>query len=289
MMFEQRFDRGVSQEFMAGLQSGQFASLLALAAKAKLDVQIRERYLNFYHHGLSVLKLSEKDKPPRYRAEIHWKYLYGIELPDALKQSDEYQWFGATEQFLEAYLRHLPAILSNADRCAKPEATAEQLMIRASHCDGSPVIFIDRQVQAHGRRRKADLVGLTTAGQFVIIEVKQGLDPRIQHVLGPIAEYHSIMAGPDGRLRCEFVHSYRKVVEQKQSLGLLPENMRPLDERAQVACLLVLYAYKSDSKLLAMLAETSAAHSLPVSFVMLPEGAYTLPPIADWERLCPVR
>ena len=285
----QQFKRGLSDEFVTELRAGRFAPLLAKSVSAGLDVQIREDYLNFYHDGLSVLALSEHAASPRYRARIHRKYLDCVALPDALAPAGDYRWFDGTGQLTTAFVQHLLKILSNAQRHQGREAVVEQKMIRASLGIGSPVVFIDRQVQVHGVRKKADLVGLTAAGQFVITEVKQGLDNRIQHLLDQIEEYYSVMVGPDGCLRGEIVRSYRKVVEQKRSLGLLPQDIRLPDERAQVICLLVLSGYNPRSELLVRLRQASGDHSLPVVLVVLPEGSYTLPPVAAWERLCPAQ
>jgi hypothetical protein len=210
-------------------------------------------------------------------------------LPDALALAGDYRRFHATGQFVGAYTEHVPAILSTAQPYAGPEAVVEQMMIRASHGGASPVVFIDRQVQMHGVRKKADLVGLTAEGQFVLTEVKRGLDNRIQHLMEQIREYYTVLAGSDGCLREEVVRSYRKVVQQKQSLGLLPRDIRLLDELDKVTCLLVLYGYNPRSELLVRLRQASSAHSLPVSLVVLPEGFYTLPPAAAWERLCPAQ
>lgn len=284
-----RFNRGLSDEFVTELMSGRLAPLLVTSANAGLDVQIRENYLSFYHDGLSVLALSEHAASPRYRARIHRKYLDGIVLPDALAPDGDYRRFHASGQFVGAYTEHVPAILSTAQPYAGPEAVVEQMMIRASHGAASPVVFIDRQAQMHGVRKKADLVGLTAEGQFVVTETKRGLDNRIQHLMDQIREYHAVLARPDGCLREEVARSYRKVVQQKQSLGLLPRDIRPLDGLAKVTCLLVLYGYNPHSELLARLRQRSAAHSLPVSLVMLPEGSYMLPPAAAWERLCPAQ
>ena len=284
-----RFNRGLSDEFVTELMSGRLAPLLVTSANAGLDVQIRENYLSFYYDGLSVLALSEHAALPRYRARIHRKYLDGIVLPDALALAGDYRRFHATGQFVGAYTEHVPAILSTAQPYAGPEAVVEQMMIRASHGGASPVVFIDRQVQMHGVRKKADLVGLTAEGQFVLTEMKRGLDNRIQHLMDQIREYHAVLAGSDGCLREEVARSYRKVVEQKQSLGLLPGSVRFSDSQVRVTCLLVLYGYNPRSELLTRLRQASAAHSIPVDLVMLPEGSYTLPPMAAWDRLCPTQ
>ena len=281
-----QFGRGLSDEFVTELRSGRFAPLLATSLNVGLDVQVRENYTSFYYNGLSVLALSGHFPCPHYRARIHRKYLGQVELPCALPPVGDYLRFDATVEFTEAYARQLSAILRNAQLYVGKEGEVEQRMIRANNCSGSSIILIDRQVQIHGIRKRADLVGLTAKSQFVIAEVKQGLDNRIQRLLGQICDYYAVLAGPDGCLRQDVAQSYRKVVEQKQSLGLLQNDTPPVNGQTPVTCLLVLYGYNPRSELLARLRQGSPAHSIPVDLVVLPEGSYALPPQADWKQLC---
>ena len=280
------FKRGLSDKFVRELQTGCFSPLLATARAANLDVQIREHYLNFYQDGLSVLRLSEHAVKPFYLARIHWKYLEGISLPDPLRCDDDYRSFAASGQFIEGFLTHLHAIGRNAEKYARAEATVEQKIVRASQSPQSPIVFIDRQVQVHGIQKKADIVGLTGTGQFVITELKQGLDNRIQELLTQIQHYYKTLC-VGGFLHKEVAQSYRKVVLQKQTLGLLSGEVRPPDERYPVKCLIVLYAYNDRSRLLDRLRQAAKTCFLPVSLVRIPEGKYVLPPAAEWEQLCP--
>jgi hypothetical protein len=188
-----------------------------------------------------------------------------------------------------AYIQHLPSILSNARCYAGREAIAEQAIIRANNPLTSPVVFLDRQIQVPGIRKKMDLVGLMAPSEFVITEVKQGLDNRIQHLMDQIHRYYLVLAGQDGCLRPEVVRSYNRVIQQKQSLSLLQENHPPLSHQTQVTCLLVLYGYNHRSQLLARLRAASAEHSLTVALIILPEGSYTLPARTNWEQLCPAK
>lgn len=284
----QQFNRGLSDGFMTELSSGRFALLLAESLRIGLDIQIRKDYLNFYHNGLSVLALSEHAASPLFRARIHRKYVEGVDLPHPMAPSGDYRRFDATTEFVVPFVRCLPNLLANAEAYAGPEAIVEQKMIPASHALGATVAFIDRQVQVPGVRKKADLMGLTTNGRFVVAEVKQGLDNRIQHLMDQIREYHVVVTGPDGRLREDIGVAYRRVIEQKQSLGLLPQHIRPPVDRAAVRCLLVLYGYNPLSELLTRLRHTAAASTLAVDLVLLPKGCCELPPDTCWEHLCTV-
>lgn len=283
------FNRGLSDLLVIELRSGRFVPLLAESLRVGLDVQIREDYLNFYHNGLSILALSRHTSLPCFRVRIHWKYLDGIELPREMPRAGDYRRFDASLELVEMLIRRLPILLKNAALYAGPEAIVEEKMIRGSHNDSSGIAFIDRQVQVPGVRTRADLVGLTAEGQLVVTEVKQGLDNRIQHLMDQIRGYYVVLTDPCGCLREDVANAYRRVVEQKHSLGLLPQHVRPPVAGAAVKCLLVLYGYNPLSKLLARLRLAAATGSLPVDLVMLSEQCYDLPPATVWERLCPAK
>ena len=155
------FKRGLSEEFFRDLKDGRLVSLLACARKRELDVQIREDYVNFYHQGCSVLKLTHHSRLSTYRAEIHVKYVSGLSLPDRQNRGGNYALFNASEAFVEAYTHRIADILANAEHYAKPESTVEKSLITASLDASSPVVFIDRQVQVHGVRKRIDMVGVT--------------------------------------------------------------------------------------------------------------------------------
>jgi hypothetical protein len=184
------------------------------------------------------------------------------------------------------YLAHLPQVLGNAKEHSSPEAEIEERMIHGSYAASSPVVFIDRQVQVHGVRKKADVLGISQAtGTAVLTELKRGSDVRIQHLMSQIAAYHAVLAGDDGRLKQEVADSYCRVTLQKKLLGLLPKTAS-LPAMAPVAeCLLVVYDPQAKGEQLQRL-RSSARHSpLKTKLVLLPKGQYVLPPPEQWECL----
>ncbi|MBN1629675.1 MAG: hypothetical protein JW990_07925 [Thermoleophilia bacterium] len=252
-----------------------------------LDLQIREDYLDIYHRGLAVLKLARHRRPPEYRATIHHKFLKGVSLPARCSTgSSKYTTFSATDAFVADYMAHLPQVLENAREYSSPEAEVEERMIQDSYTAPSPVVFIDRQVQVHGVRKKADLLGVNRlTGAAVLTELKRDLDARIQHLMSQIADYHAVLVGRDGRLRREVADSYRLVTRQKKLLGLLPDAALLSDEAPVVECLLVLHRYNLKSKLLGRLKDSAQQSPLKTKLVLLPKDQYVLPPPEQWERL----
>ncbi|HHN46126.1 MAG TPA: hypothetical protein ENN09_01675 [Planctomycetes bacterium] len=281
------FSRGLSAKFIEKLLHGRFAGLLQAVIAEGLDVQIRENYIDVYHRGLAVLKLAEHSRPPEYRATIHRKFLSGVQLPDVVpRASGNYLHFAAAEEFAKRYVEHLPRILSNAEQYAGTEATVEEDMIRASKTANSPVVFIDRQVQAHGIRKKADLLGVTAAAdRVVLVELKQGRDSRIQSLMGQIADYYHALTVPGGRLHEQVTDSCRRIVAQKKSLGLLPEHVMFPKTPPVVECLLVLYGYPLKSALLDRLRSAAGCNDFKTSLVLLPKGCCVLPPSSAWDVL----
>lgn len=287
-MSETTFNRGLSPAFVHELESGGLAGIVAETFRRDLDIQIREDYINVYHDGTSILKLAERKRLGEYRAFIHRKYLQDVALPDQLHGQKSYAEFAATRPFINDWLRKLPAIIRNAARYASEEAKVEQQIIAAGGEPSSPVIFIDRQVQVHGVRKRADLLALSSAAEcsrLYLVELKRGLDNRIQLLIDQITNYYRIIADAEGRLRDEFLRSYQKVVQQKRRLGLLPESVSFPRNAPLVDCLLILYDYNARSKLLSRLQDAAADSRLKPYLVVMEKESFKLPPIEEWERL----
>ena len=278
------FRRGISTRFLGELREGCFADICRAVMRHGLDLQIRRDYINTYHKGNAVLKLAELKRGGCFRAEVHEKFLTGVSLPDQLpRNSSRYAAFDASDSFMKAYVRALPRVVVNAECYAGVEGSVEDELIRSSYAPGAPVVFIDRQVQAHGVRKKADLLGLTEEG-VVLVELKQGLDSRIQYLMEQVGAYHGVLTD-GGRLRHEVSDSYREVVAQKKALGFLPSNAAWPEKSPAVKCLLVLHGYNPRSQLLGRLRSEASRSTLKTSLVLLPKGEYAIPPPEKWEEL----
>jgi hypothetical protein len=286
-----KFRRGLSEDFLAELRGGRFSAVLEAAASRCLDVQIREDYIDVYADGCCVLKLEERPSTPgSYWASIHHKYLDGLSLDDGQSAvaRGNYRVFNVSPAFIDTYTRSLDAILGNAGGYVSREAAIEEQMIRHSLFPPSPVLFIDRQVQVHGIRRRADLIGVTTsrgvAARVVLVELKQGLDNRIQDLMKQMRGYRGAIA-PHGWLHADVAACYRTVVAQKRELGLLPREVAFPDGRPSVECLFVLSDYNPKSRLLGRLREEARKSSFGVKLILLDKDEYVLPPADSWEAL----
>jgi hypothetical protein len=283
------FARGLSDAFVAELSEGRFSALLQTAKDHGLDIQVREHYIDVYAGGRAVLALLQIAVNRTYRARIHARFLEGTRLPCASRADRNYRWFEADDRFVEAYLAALPAILRNAGRYAGREAVVEEEIVRAARSPRSPVVFIDRQVQTYGIRARIDLVGLTRSepASAVLLELKVGLDNRIQRMMCKLEEYRAAFA-PSGCLRPDMVHAYRKVAAQKQTLGLLSEGVAPPRDELSAQCLVALYDYNPKSALLPRLRASGMTPGQSVRLVQLRRGEFALPSVAEWETLGPL-
>jgi hypothetical protein len=284
------FRRGISPSFVADFQAGLLVPLLKAAVHQELDLQIREEYINLYYHGCSVIKLSRtKREVGTYKTEIHVKYLTGVTLPDERSRSKEYATFDVSPAFVDAYVLNLPSIMVNARGFKKREGEAEQMLVRNSLLPSSSMILIDRQVQVHDIKDKADVIGITYEAEprLIIGEVKVGLNNGIQSIPDQLEKYYSNLAGADGRLNQNVDAAYRNVVEQKKALGVLPQNIVYPNERPRVECLAILCDYNEQSRLLGRARELAKNKSFPL-WVATPVGPkFRVPEIAKWERLSP--
>ena len=289
MADEEEFSRSLSAEFLAELVGGLYAPLVSRTRTDDLDLQIRRDQVSIYHQRMLVLDLSRWKRPPEYRASIEGQYLHNVSLGRPLRTRKGYHQYDASAGFIEKYLGQLPLILANARKHSYPEGIVEHAIVAANRTESSSVIPIDRQVQVPGDedRARADLVGLAGPDhdRFAIIELKQGLNPDIPELNTQIAKYHRALTSPEGTLRSDIHQAYRKVIEQKQKLGYLPEGLDLPSRRVPVECRLVLYDYNPKSTLLPILRTAAKDFPLRVLLAMLQKGQFVLPPEEEWEVL----
>lgn len=281
-------NRGLSSAFVDSLLRGALTPILDATKAHSLDLQIRECYINLYGRGLSLLKLSHQANGS-YRAEIHAKFLEGVELPGERRRSGCYVAFDAGGEFAKRYQEAVGAISTNASPYAADEASAEQVLVRNSLSPDAPLAIIDRQLQLHGIPKRADVLGLTREPEprFIIGEVKCGLNSDIQDIPAQLEPYYRMLTEADGRLTQNATDVYYRVVEQKLLLGVLPADVRFPAERPLVECLAILCDYNPRSRLLGRARTAAGACGLPIHLVQ-PEGpGYSVPPLDQWESLCP--
>lgn len=288
MQDEQAFKRGLSPQFIIDLRTGMLAPLLNAASQQDTDLQIREDSINLYYQGLSALKLT-RDEQGSYTAEIHLKFLTGIELPGEKNRGKKYVKFEVTAAFVEAYVQQLAALKANADLQRLPEPDAEQTFVRNSQRPDSTMTILDRQVRVHGILKQADLIGLTHEDdpRLIIGEIKVGMNNDIQLLHDQLESFFNVMTGIDGLLRPEVADAYRTVVAQKQELGVLPRSVVFPKENPRVECLALLCNYNSRSKLLERARDQARDCGFEI-WVVQPRGPdYRVPDVARWMPLCP--
>ncbi len=281
------FARGVSDAFVTELASGRFAGILERARDHPLDVQIREHYIDFYADGCCVLQLRERPKAG-YEAAIHEKYVGETRLPGERRRNPRGICYEVSDAFVAAYLAGFATIMANARALAKRERTLEERIIRANNGPTSPVVFFDRQVQMHGVPKKADLLGLLSLPdggvRVLLTEIKQGQKVLAQSLIDQTKAYYEVFA-PAGRLRECLANAYRKVISQKQELGLLPAAVAFPSAPPPVECLVVLCERELTSKLLLGLRTAARAARLRAKLVCLSQEEYVLPPPGEWRTI----
>lgn len=287
-MKEPTLNRGLSEGFLSSLLDGAMAPILCAAKAHDLDLQIREGYINLYDRGLSLLKLTAC-RGGAHRAEIHIKFLPGVQLPGERRRDDCYATFDADGDFAQRFASQLTAISVNAAAYVGAEAVAEQMLVRNSLRAGSSIVIIDRQLQVTGIPKRADVIGLTREAEprLIIGEVKCGLNNDIQEIPEQVGHYYRVLTDHDGRLAESAACVYRRVVEQKRCLGLLPSDVSFPVGSPRVECLAILCDFNPRSSLLGR-AQTAAENCGFTIHLVQPAGPdYGVPPMDEWEKLCP--
>jgi hypothetical protein len=251
--------RKLSSTFLQCLKSG-FLSPITEQVKCDhdLSLDIREGYINIYYKGNSLLKLAEINSLIHYRAEIHQKFLEGVDIP-----------LDFTEETIPLFIENIPRIKQNIIRHAQGslELEYEQMIMRANNYEprnNTEYFIIDRQyVIQEGR---FDLTGIfwdrqgrqtNREASVCLMEIKFALNSDIQQVHEQLARYYEPIRNNASAIAEELETIFR----QKLKLGLYNQSPERLSAMKTLTFsrniedfqfILVLVDYNPNSSLLAM-------------------------------------
>lgn len=217
--------RGLSDKYFDCLKSG-FLSGITESVKRDpdLNLEIRDSYINVYYKGNSLLKLAETGSF-RYKAQIHAKFLGGINLP-----------LDFTESTVAQFLIAIPLLKQNIIRYGKRslEVEYEQMIIRANNFEprnNTEYFIVDRQYAA--KEGRFDLTGIfwemrhRKRNQEVpvcLMEIKFALNVDIKEVHNQLARYYESIR-PHA---AEIADEMQTVFRQKIELGLYQQSTKRL-------------------------------------------------------------
>jgi hypothetical protein len=251
--------RKLSSTFLQCLRAGFLAPITEqVKCDHDLNLDIREGYINIYYKGNSLLKLSEINSLIRYKADIHPKFLEGVEIPPEL-----------TEETVPLFSENIPRIKQNIIKHAQDslELEYEQMIIRANNLEprnNTEYFIVDRQ-SIIGEDR-FDLTGFfwdrncRRSNQEVsvcLLEIKFALNPEIQLVHEQLSRYYESIKGNAVAVAEELETVFR----QKLRLGLYNQSPERINAMKTLTFsrniegfqfILVLVDYNPNSSLLAM-------------------------------------
>jgi hypothetical protein len=219
--------RKISKTFLVCLRSGFLSEITRYVRQDHdLNLEIREGYINVYYKGNSLLKLSEAGSLLHYKAEIHKKFLTGLELS-----------LDFTEESVPAFIRSIPLIKENIVEHGRHslELEYEQMIIRANNYEprnNTEYFIIDRQyVDGPGR---FDLTGIfwdrdtrqrNREASLCLMELKFAQNADIKQVDQQLARYYEALKDKSAGVAEEM----QTVFRQKLELGLYDQSTERLN------------------------------------------------------------
>ena len=209
--------RKLSDSFLKCLKSGFLSSITnSVILDPDLVLDIRDGYVNVYYKGNSLLKLKETTSS-KYKAEIHRKFLEGVDLS-----------LDFSEKTVSQFVNAIPLLKQNIANHGKRsvEIEYEQLIVRANneeHRNNSEYYIIDRQYTVSEGR--FDLTGIfwdrnhRMKGQEVpvcLMEIKFALNTDIKEVHKQLQRYYDAVKPNASSIAEELELVFR----QKLELGL---------------------------------------------------------------------
>ena len=283
------FKRHLSCSLLEDLIDGPCGTVLRACREARLDVRLRDNYLNLYCRGRSLARISGRRRHPA-KLEIHHKYLVADRIGDRVgRRNADYCVFDIDAAFAEVYAERLNALIERSLLYAGPEEDVELKLLERND-DTAAVCLFDRQVQMPGTRRTLDLMGLLAGPvpALVAIEVKCFPDSRIQRVPQQLHEYLEIFDPMREGLRADVAQSYQKVCEQLRILGLSAPSPAHVTAGMPVKGLAIVSDYNPRSRLLPRAHALAAQFERPLHLWQPAEGEFLIPALEQWTRMGPV-
>lgn len=278
------FRRGLDPIFIDQLLNGAFRSLMDKVREQRLDLEIRENYINVYCGRNSILKLEFRKKEQAFCASVHSKY----NPPNGFVRSERDPYgrqvftLANASVWTELFITFVPQICRDSGIHNKPEGDAEFRVIQANY--EPPFVALDRQIQLEGvRDSKVDILGLSIeedGASMVLVELKHGKTLKPLAVLEQVDRYRRLYA-PDARLRRDVADSLDEILSLKRNLGLLHGSPRQPLRELPLDLLVVLVSPDSP-----VVPPPKTAHGdALVQYVGLGTGGFRIPERKHWKIL----
>lgn len=207
--------RTLSKTFLHCLKSDFLSEITKYVRSDRdLNLEIRDRYINVYFKGNSLIKVVDMGSLNHYKAEIHSKFIKGVDVPLDL-----------TEDSVPVFVRCIPFIKENIIRNAKPslELEYEQMIIRANNFEprnNTEYFVVDRQYVVKDGR--FDLTGFHWSRNNrqknrkvspCLMEIKFALNTDIQEVHEQLAKYYEPIKNSASQIAEELECIFRQKLE----------------------------------------------------------------------------
>jgi len=283
------FHRGLKDEMFDWLQTGLGKELVDLFKDRKLDVRLRDNYLNAYAAQCSLAKVQWSNRTGA-SLTIHKKYFPGSPLapqPNLNRDGNPYARFAVTPRLVEAYAEALCTIQKVvAAGYVKPEGKWEEDCSNAN-LEGTSLLVIDRQIVSGKPAARLDLlaIGSSDSGPFMVaVEMKRDVDNRIQEVPEQTAKYLRMLDPHGTGLRADVAESYRDVCRQLRALGLPAPDPCLVKEGMRVEGLVAIANYNRKSELLQRAFDLALGLDRDIRFCQISDTDLILPPEKKWIR-----
>jgi hypothetical protein len=278
------FARGLSDGFMAWLQTGTGRALREAFRDEALDIRLRDDYFNVYEAQCSLARVEWRSAGEGMcQLKVHEAYLRGGALQSS-GPTGRYVSFAVTDSFVTDYVRCLPDLRQRAAERHGNEGRLEAKCLKANLA-GTPLLVFDRQVVLPGLPDRIDVLAVSADRSrplLVAVELKRGLNNDIQSVAGQTLKSMQMLDPYGEGLRHDVALAYARVCAQMLALGLRAPDPALIKPGMAVAGLAALAEYSTESRLLQRAESDARSLRRPVGFCQLDMSHPVLPDPESW-------
>lgn len=278
------FIRVLDDEQLATVQSGVSPQLIAALVGAEMDVHIRDGSVVAYWGGMAVMTLGQHPKLG-YVAMIPRKVAEKCELPERAGVKGQLACYRVEEDLLSAVNERLAQIKELVEAADTRGGPMYHKFMR-SNPGTSGVLPLDRQVHLPGLRSKLGGVGVEREGEqrFLLVDLRYGSGADVSKAPISSESFYRAVTDEAGNLNEEIGSEYRRMLEQRVSLGLPSLPVDTVQVGMPVASLIALAHCRSET-VRERLHDAAEKARFPLFLCEFPGSDARIPKQSLWKEL----
>ena len=290
------FVRSLPDEVLDEILSGPGMQMVQKLLAAGLDLHLRESAVVGYWGGTVLAQIGRKPPSKKEEAEfpkgvlsclVPRKLAEKVEFPKRSGLKGSQTCYRLDDEFFQAWDAQLDSLKEVCERADTKDGPLE-FKFMTTNPGSAGVLPLDRQVQVPNNRAKLDAVAVEREGQqrILLVDLRNGVSADIAKAHVGLEAFYKEVTDEDGGLRKSISDEYKRMLVQRQKLGIPSAvDIDQVGPGTKVVCLVGLAHFRAESSVKDRLVEAASKLKWPLYLCEFAGSDGRVPKTSRWEGL----